>query len=188
MPKEKAANGITPACAGSSEALSCLYSGKSDHPRVCGEQKKWKLDLEHLSGSPPRVRGAEEMYGDELPADGITPACAGSRKRKPPMFRRQWDHPRVCGEQPEEIGGFDRWQGSPPRVRGAVNNGSGNFEAKGITPACAGSSGAQGQKFRSERDHPRVCGEQIDVVIRETNLAGSPPRVRGAACGISAKV
>ncbi len=50
----------------------------------------------------------------------------------------------------------------------------------GITPACAGSSRWSSSSRRHGPDHPRVCGEQGQVVKRMKLLDGSPPRVRGA--------
>ena len=90
---------ITPACAGNS--LTPVFAGETttDHPRVCGEQKKYMLLPARAAGSPPRVRGTGKQ---PLPPDvypGITPACAGN---SPPYYcpgGRFQDHPRVCGEQ-----------------------------------------------------------------------------------------
>ena len=33
---------------------------------------------------------------------GITPAYAGKRWISSPVFEHGWDHPRVCGEKPQE--------------------------------------------------------------------------------------
>ena len=51
---------------------------------------------------------------------GITPACAGKRRKEPMVAVSQLNHPRVCGEK------FTRFvlqktpYGSPPRMRGKV--------------------------------------------------------------------
>ena len=50
-------DGITPACAGKSEAKEFACKDGRDHPRVCGE-KGHRPDIpESVRGSPPRVRG-----------------------------------------------------------------------------------------------------------------------------------
>ena len=71
------------------------------------------------SGSSPRVRGA---VGVDVRCDGsfgIIPACAGSSGNRPRRRKGLRDHPRVCGEQRESMGGLQRMKGSSPRVRGA---------------------------------------------------------------------
>ena len=49
----------------------------------------------------------------------------------------------------------------------------------GITPAYAGKRWAGGDKRRKVRDHPRVCGEKIDMSRSRFDRSGSPPRMRG---------
>ena len=36
-------------------------------------------------------------------AVGITPACAGKSEKKVPFLPPHQDHPRVCGEKPQDI-------------------------------------------------------------------------------------
>ena len=48
-----------------------------------------------------------------------------------------------------------------------------------ITPAHAGKTrNSHSSTFRS-RDHPRACGENLDLKLREIDMKGSPPRMRG---------
>ena len=49
----------------------------------------------------------------------------------------------------------------------------------GITPACAGKTRFRMQAASSNRDHPRVCGENLPVCYVLRGCVGSPPRVRG---------
>ena len=51
----------------------------------------------------------------------------------------------------------------------------------GITPACAGKSAIDRGSLCTHQDHPRVCGEKVEVQLRKELLQGSPPRVRGKA-------
>ena len=69
-------------------------------------------------GSPPRVRGT--VYGGVVLDEGcgITPACAGNRKKVVVLSPQMWDHPRVCGEQGQAGSLTAPMEGSPPRVRG----------------------------------------------------------------------
>ena len=79
--------------------------------------------------------------------------------------------------------------GSPPRVRGTVQNQRDWRRYMRITPACAGNSPAAGPPLAPAADHPRVCGEQMTVISGRKCLEGSPPRVRGTDgrvdCGLA---
>ena len=70
---------ITPACAGNSHPFSASEKQKEDHPRVCGEQDIEGNDGGYVLGSPPRVRGTDEVHAFENYDNRITPACAGNR-------------------------------------------------------------------------------------------------------------
>ena len=111
--------------------------------------------------------------------DGITPACAGKSFGFPSSRLVGWDHPRVCGEKCFPLSDQQRFEGSPPRVRGKVVHGRGKVGPRRITPACAGKSCYFFSTHTKSPDHPRVCGEKGKKAdcIRETG--GSPPRVRG---------
>ena len=64
-------------------------------------------------------------------------------------------------------------------MRGKVWASLGTIKEGGITPAYAGKS----QPFRlplgRPRDHPRVCGEKVELLFVEVKALGSPPRMRG---------
>ena len=111
--------GITPACAGKSNAGLQMPVVARDHPRVCGEKCLDGFAHGMIAGSPPRVRGKNSTIHSYLNSTGspprmrgkahcvllatcgrgITPAYAGKRPVQglPPLRCR--DHPRVCGEK-----------------------------------------------------------------------------------------
>ena len=89
------------------------------------------------------------------------------------------DHPRVCGEQRFRSHPLSAKMGSPPRVRGTVLLKQADRGQPGITPACAGNRRSLGRPLPILRDHPRVCGEQMEVFNAKKRKRGSPPRVRG---------
>ena len=68
---------------------------------------------------------------------------------------------------------------SPPRMRGKVVQLCGHAQNMGITPACAGKSLQCSKEFLRFWDHPRVCGEKGQMVLRSMAFTGSPPRMRG---------
>ena len=97
----------------------------------------------------------------DVPCDsvGITPACAGKRKKCRKCRPGLGDHPRMCGEKKFTFDAGKLIPGSPPRMRGK-----------------AGSRSASGSACR---DHPRVCGEKRHNVVCRFCRIGSPPRMRG---------
>ena len=113
--------------------------------------------------------------------DGIIPACAGNRSVLLSNQISLQDHPRVCGEQEEwDAEGIDD-KGSSPRVRGTVRTFCIELGTIGIIPACAGNSTTLINSGTLSRDHPRVCGEQVESEHLLKRTIGSSPRVRGTA-------
>ncbi len=109
----------------------------------------------------------------------IIPACAGNSISRTLLPFLCWDHPRVCGEQVHRAEHDGELPGSSPRVRGTVVAGAPEQHLTGIIPACAGNRKAALATRGQDGDHPRVCGEQGTIVIFETGVLGSSPRVRG---------
>ena len=72
------AAGITPADAGKTTSLFRPARRLRDHPRGCGENYILNCEVEHLAGSPPRMRGKR-----------------GYNLR---YALQHGDHPRGCGE------------------------------------------------------------------------------------------
>ena len=92
----------------------------------------------------------------------------------------------MCGEKCCRFQQLADLQGSPPRVRGKENTAYGCMNLSGITPACAGKSMAYLPLIRILEDHPRVCGEKELTIHAPKVVQGSPPRVRGKVCALSA--
>ena len=69
--------------------------------------------------------------------------------------------------------------GSPPRVRGKVQEELIAQGADRITPACAGKRQRYNGSVVFSEDHPRVCGEKETRTWWGSEMSGSPPRVRG---------
>ena len=85
----------------------------------------------------------------------------------------------MCGEQIQARSPLTLSNGSPPRVRGTVPVDRVLLFYLRITPACAGNSRPTFVRPCPNKDHPRVCGEQLCFSPSSTATAGSPPRVRG---------
>ena len=70
-----------------------------DHPRACGEQHLYPFVQTKITGSSPRVRGADISLSCGVGSIGIIPARAGSSTATLTGSCLRGDHPRACGEQ-----------------------------------------------------------------------------------------
>ena len=124
-----------------------------------------------------RGKGADHLRSEVCL--GITPACAGKSLLARTSSACPWDHPRVCGEKRQNLGPHTARKGSPPRMRGKVNQYVHDELRLGITPACAGKRRQPVHRATPRQDHPRVCGEKFFLLCCCAILKGSPPRMRG---------
>ena len=109
----------------------------------------------------------------------ITPAYAGKTSDLCVAPQNGQDHPRVCGENASADNRIVLSKGSPPRMRGKLTIGFVFVWWGGITPAYAGKTKTPYRRAGTERDHPRVCGEN-SVIIRPCRLF---PRITPAYAG-----
>ena len=86
---------------GKVEIANDYQLGNEDHPRLCGE--KWYNNRrgELYAGSPPPMRGKAVTRFLSCITTRITPAYAGKSACKTPVQVGSRDHPRLCGEKPE---------------------------------------------------------------------------------------
>ena len=109
------------------------------------------------------MRGKVRRLHRVLAALGITPAYAGKRFPCCTKSAAYWDHPRLCGEKSGMAQRRGLQIGSPPPMRGKVQNGGcNNFD---------------------KRDHPRLCGEKYNRGEKKLYHVGSPPPMRGKGNG-----
>ena len=126
------------------------------------------------------MRGAQLPGGVPVTGMRIIPADAGNTSIILPLLMLLADHPRGCGEH--AIGWLTyscRW-GSSPRMRGTLSDQLVGDAGCRIIPADAGSTTMPLPPMRSDRDHPRGCGEHLQQRYRATDRQGSSPRMRGA--------
>ena len=170
-----------------------MVSASTDHPRACGENTR--LDsLPGLSpGSPPRMRGKQDLQIAPKVIHRITPAHAGKtdwRSRTSKMFS---DHPRACGENIQVCFIFRAFRGSPPRMRGKPAQSGRDATIARITPAHAGKTFRSALSSARFADHPRACGENVLDILNQPSESGSPPRMRGkrqhdSVCGAQGRI
>ena len=132
---------IIPAYAGSTCPPLEGRISKRDHPRVCGEHPGSIFVQLARIGSSPRMRGALQACPGQDIDCRIIPAYAGSTRCCVLCFCCHADHPRVCGEHGCTNRSNGEFQGSSPRMRGALGIGHSRDMPHGIIPAYAGSTG-----------------------------------------------
>ena len=130
---------------------------------MCGEQFVHSRLSYRILGSSPRVRRTGLTAPPQECLPRIIPACAGNRSEYLLLHESERDHPRVCGEQRGRLRVLYGCWGSSPRVRGTVFSPNRAFTKIGIIPACAGNSWLFTWQLCCNRDHPRVCGEQLYI-------------------------
>ena len=126
------------------------------------------------------MRGALLGRPDGRTGRRIIPADAGSTDGEHVLVAYGQDHPRGCGEHERLKSTAGYWQGSSPRMRGALATFDPGFRVPGIIPADAGSTMCMSLKMHLKKDHPRGCGEHRARQSKEDYALGSSPRMRGA--------
>ena len=130
-----------------------------DHPRTCGEKALPFTDFIAIIGSPPHMRGKDDINLCRCRKLGITPAHAGK----------------------SQLSNLTQIYliGSPPHMRGKATSSDFVGFAERITPAHAGKSRAPPPPSVLGSDHPRTCGEKAIHDLPTTLELGSPPHMRG---------
>ena len=150
-----------------------------DHPRICGEKSALTNCLLFPLGSPPHMRGKAFLPTPAMVLSRITPAYAGKSVLLVFQSAVNRDHPRICGEKlPRTLRPSPR-KGSPPHMRGKVNEKKANGFDIRITPAYAGKSTLLCFPAEPGWDHPRICGEKSLSGTDTGRKEGSPPHMRG---------
>ena len=111
---------IIPACAGRTGGVMPRAFAASDHPRVCGANRRRDAKGFRRVGSSPRVRGERCRVLQQDGIGRIIPACAGRTRAGMPERQLRKDHPRVCGANGLCEPLVNRGSGSSPRVRGEL--------------------------------------------------------------------
>lgn len=106
---------------------------------------------EHARGDVDGRHGDIDHRGNT----GNTPASAGRTRRCGGTLRHWSEHPRIGGEDVDDVAAGPGLLGTPPRVRGAVGGGVHRFGERGPIPAGAGSSWGTTPDSGWRWDHPR---------------------------------
>ena len=157
--------------------MPILFLG--DHPRLCGEKHGSAFQNTSSWGSPPPMRGKDNVIYPVLREERITPAYAGKSCFHHIEQPFPEDHPRLCGEkQPDTFGQLTQL-GSPPPMRGKEMEKESIERDIRITPAYAGKRRKDHSGGHEQQDHPRLCGEKLSDFSIIPKVLGSPPPMRG---------
>ena len=151
--------GIIPALAGNIFYVLFVIGAHWDHPRACGEHGCHPVFADGRQGSSPRLRGTYTRPEPRSSSIGIIPALAGNIRSRRVSVTVLRDHPRACGEHPDDCPNSWFALGSSPRLRGTFRFHRLVGEHDGIIPALAGNMYFEEARRINKRDHPRACGE-----------------------------
>ena len=124
------------------------------------------------------MREQLNALGGDLRLSGITPAHAGTTRGAKVSFPDRQDHPRSCGNNLHSFTGAYPSRGSPPLMREQLSEYSQKITKIRITPAHAGTTINSGHHLRAVGDHPRSCGNNLNVAVYSPISGGSPPLMR----------
>ena len=158
-PSSSATRGIIPALAGNIGLVWLSSCCSWDHPRACGEHILCVVCYRGSLGSSPRLRGTWVSPSIRRRPAGIIPALAGNIRSRRVSVTVLRDHPRACGEHPDDCPNSWFALGSSPRLRGTFRFHRLVGEHDGIIPALAGNMYFEEARRINKRDHPRACGE-----------------------------
>ena len=125
------------------------------------------------------------MRGKQVQAEATTgkirniPAYAGKTSRRWCVAMRCWEHPRVCGENPVGGVGLSISGGTSPRMRGKLFLPRRGVRLSRNIPAYAGKTRSSFPIGIINKEHPRVCGENLWVSMIAMAKSGTSPRMRG---------
>ena len=170
---------ITPAYAGNTFHCKISLSVLWDHPRLRGEHVPVCQTSVTSLGSPPPTRGTLSIREELVKDFRITPAYAGNTGKKYFTCFPSQDHPRLRGEHSHEHNQYFLTSGSPPPTRGTLDKLLNGKLPLRITPAYAGNTLTMHWLLISQRDHPRLRGEHLELIGSNNINVGSPPPTRG---------
>ena len=130
-------------------------------------------------GSSPLTRGKGYTGYKAISITRIIPAYAGKSPSYGFLLRKREDHPRLRGEKPPQPQRKDTGAGSSPLTRGKVIRARRPRSTPRIIPAYAGKRSIRVQGETVDRDHPRLRGEKIGILIIGLKSMGSSPLTRG---------
>ncbi len=110
---------------------------------------------------------------------GQTPGRAGTTAGRADRVSVPVADPRACGDDPDPPKQKRTGAGRPPRVRGRPRPPQPPLRRCRQTPARAGTTHQDHDRYTSGTADPRACGDDCAVGAHRLRTGGRPPRVRG---------
>ena len=174
-----AAFGLIPAWAGKTGSADGRDRPRSAHPRVGGENRSSSTSSPGRLGSSPRGRGKPRGNLSPPDASRLIPAWAGKTGPCGDGAHDDWAHPRVGGENVQNMDCDAIPRGSSPRGRGKPGIHHGTPVKLRLIPAWAGKTRTPTPSSSRAPAHPRVGGENSEMNVNTSASTGSSPRGRG---------
>ena len=144
-----------------------------------GETSPSHARPDSAAGLSPHVRGNQERCQRLRCSAGSIPACTG----KPRVLVAKVDaaevYPRMYGETTRPASGDWEVGGLSPHVRGNQGQPGPHALVAGSIPACTGKPRALRTRAEPQTVYPRMYGETEPGCVREGEVGGLSPHVRG---------
>ena len=171
--------GLIPAHAGKTRRCIPVPGRRSAHPRSRGENSARLWNPARGRGSSPLTRGKHAAARLQVAREGLIPAHAGKT--------RQWSSCRCCPRAHPRSRGENGLRsrldlapvGSSPLTRGKQLTSHIARVRRGLIPAHAGKTVAQGDDVLIGPAHPRSRGENVAGGALLCHAQGSSPLTRG---------
>ena len=172
-------NGSSPRMRGTPATARRSRTGRTVHPRACGEHAKAIDKPIERVGSSPRMRGTRNVSSTGRVCGRFIPAHAGNTRNQNGPGSICSVHPRACGEH--WLGSLLGCSagGSSPRMRGTRQTRPGGPACRRFIPAHAGNTIVTNILRHITAVHPRACGEHYFLSRTLGGKNGSSPRMRG---------
>ena len=171
--------GLIPAHAGKTLPLGATLPGRTAHPRSCGENiDAWELPERHV-GSSPLTRGKQSEGTGAFTHHGLIPAHAGKTSRPRSRLAVPRAHPRSHWENDVSTASSRQSSGLSPLTEGKLLGCDRDCGQLRLTPAHAGKTARGRGRRRTQRAHPRTCGENMAMPRNVRSRTGSSPLTRG---------
>ena len=152
---------LIPAWAGKTAPAPPSSSSTEAHPRVGGENRRWRREHRAGVGSSPRGRGKRGVGDRRSVRNRLIPAWAGKTGGDTAPCQVVRAHPRVGGENPVRPRVGLGCHGSSPRGRGKLSSSRLTRTAVWLIPAWAGKTRSRRRRWSSSRgSSPRGRGKQ----------------------------
>ncbi len=180
MPRvELDAEGLIPACAGTTSRSVCHPRLGRAHPRLRGDHPRVRVPGHTPHGSSPPARGPPRPARMPDSSPRLIPACAGTTLPGGSLSIRIAAHPRLRGDHAQFVHQDAGGRGSSPPARGPQELFVPIGGRHGLIPACAGTTQTAYPPGSWRRAHPRLRGDHLNQLLQGRNYEGSSPPARG---------